>query len=267
MRLTRDQIATARSFLFVPGHRPDRFDKAAASGADVVVVDLEDAVSAADKDRARGYVSEWLEHGNAALVRINPFETTWFEADLDTAMRYGCPIMVPKADSVAALADLGWCTAGKCDLVALVETAAGIERANEVCATAGIIRLAFGNADFGAEVGVAPNDHLALTYARSKLVSASAAEKLAPPIDGVTISIEDTVALNADIEHASRLGFTGKLCIHPNQVPIVSDGFAPSESDRKWARTVIEAGESVTRVNGQMIDKPVLERARRILGA
>ncbi|TCP39357.1 citrate lyase subunit beta/citryl-CoA lyase [Tamaricihabitans halophyticus] len=266
MRLTRDQIASARSFLFVPGHRPDRFDKAAASGADVVIVDLEDAVAVDDKDRARGYVSEWLEQGNASLVRINPFGTPWFDADLDTAMRHGCPIMVPKADSVAALTDLGRRTRGECDVVALVETATGIERANEVCATAGIIRLAFGNADFGAEVGVAPDDHLALTYARSKLVTASAASKLAPPIDGVTIAIEDTAVLNADIEHARCLGFTGKLCIHPNQVPVVAAGFAPSESEREWARAVVEAGESVTRVNGQMIDKPVLERARRILG-
>ncbi|MEV4734905.1 CoA ester lyase [Saccharopolyspora sp. NPDC049426] len=266
MRLTRDQIATARSFLFVPGHRPDRFDKATASGADVVIVDLEDAVAVDDKDRARGYVSEWLEQGNAALVRINPFGTPWFEADLDTAMRHGCPIMVPKADSVAALADLGRRTGGKCDLVALVETAAGIERASEVCATAGVVRLAFGNADFGAEVGVAPDDHLAMTYARSKLVTASAAAKLAPPVDGVTISIEDTAALSADVKHAHRLGFTGKLCIHPSQVPVVADGFAPSESEREWARAVVEAGESVTRMNGQMIDKPLVERAHRILG-
>lgn len=265
MRVTRDQIATARSFLFVPGHRPDRFDKAVASGADLVIVDLEDAVAADDKDRARGYVSDWLKQGNAALVRINPFGTPWFEADLETAVRYGCPIVVPKAESVAALADLGRRTGGKCDVVALVETATGIERANEVCATAGVVRLAFGNADFGAEVGVAPDDRVALAYARSRLVTASAAAKLAPPIDGVTISIEDTAALSADVEHAGRLGFTGKLCIHPSQVPVVADGFAPSESEREWARAVVEAGESVTRVNGQMIDKPVLERARRIL--
>lgn len=265
MSVTRDQVAIARSFLFVPGSRPERFDKAAASGADVVIVDLEDAVAGEDKDRARGYASEWLTQGNTALLRINPFGTPWFEADLEIAMQHDCPIMMPKADSVAALADLGRRTAGKCYIVALIETATGIERANELCATAGVIRLAFGNADFGAEVGVAPDDRPALTYARSKLVTASAAAKLAPPIDGVTISIDDTATLNADIEHARRLGFTGKLCIHPNQVPIVADGFAPSASEREWARAVVDAGESATRVNGQMIDKPVLERARRIL--
>src|SRR5699024_6500231 len=107
----------------------------------------------------------------------------------------------------------------------------------------------------------------ALAYARSKLVVASAAAGRTPPIDGVTLSTEDEAAVTADIAHARRFGFTAKLCIHPGQVPHVIDGFTPSESERAWARTITETTGSATQVNGHMVDKPVLERARRILAA
>ena len=267
MTLSRERIASARSFLFVPGHRPDRFAKAAGSGADVVIIDLEDAVAGEDKDRARGAAAGWLEQGNDAVVRINPPGTPWFEQDLAAAVRYGCPIMVPKADAVGLLTDIGRRTEGRCALIPLVETAAGVEHATEVCATAGTVRMAFGNVDLASELGIAQDDRAALSYARSKLVFASAAANLAPPIDGVTISIGDTAALEGDIAHARRLGFAGKLCVHPSQVGVVSDGFAPSESEQEWARAVVDAGDSVAQVNGQMIDKPLLERARRILAA
>lgn len=265
MSLTPERISSARSFLFVPGDRPDRFAKAEASGADVVILDLEDAVSGEDKDRARGCVEEWLAQGNDAVVRINPPATPWFEDDLATAVRLGRPIMIPKADTAALLADLARRVDGRCGLIPLIETALGVERAAEVCATAGAIRVAFGNADLASELGVSQDDHAALAYGRSKLVFASAAAGLAPPIDGVTISIDDVAGLKADVAHARRLGFAGKLCIHPNQVPLVGDGFAPSESELEWARSVVGATGSVARINGQMIDKPVLERARRLL--
>lgn len=265
MTLTRQQIACARSFLFVPGDRPDRFAKAAASGADVVILDLEDAVAGEDKDCARGYAAEWLQQGNDAAVRINPPGTPWFEGDLATAVHHGCPIVLPKADAVPVLADIGRRTEGRCHLIPLVETAAAVERATEVCATAGAVRVAFGNVDLATQLGTAPDDHAALAYARSRLVSASAAAGLYPPIDGVTTAIGDRQTLHADVAHAHRLGFTGKLCVHPNQLPTVAEGFAPSESEQQWARAVLDLGDSVTQFNRQMIDKPVLARARRIL--
>jgi citrate lyase subunit beta/citryl-CoA lyase len=127
--------------------------------------------------------------------------------------------------------------------------------------------VAFGNADLSGQLGVAPDDHLALAYARSRLVSASAATGLCPPVDGVTTRVKDPDALTTDIAHARRLGFTGKLCVHPAQIATVTAQFAPTESEQRWARAVVEAGESVTVVDGQMVDKPVLERARRILAA
>ncbi|MDI2125071.1 HpcH/HpaI aldolase/citrate lyase family protein [Yinghuangia seranimata] len=267
MTAARDRVAAARSLLFVPGDRPDRFDKAASSGADLVVVDLEDAVAAADKDAARDHAAAWLAHGNRAIVRINAPGTPWSDADLAMAAGYGCPVMVPKAEDPAVLADLAARTAGRFDLVPLVETALGVERAYEVCSTPGAVRAAFGNVDLSAQLGIAHDDHTALAYARSRLVAASAAAGIASPVDGVTTAVRDADALRADVAHARRLGFTGKLCIHPAQLAGVATGFIPSAEEVRWAERVLAAGESVTAVDGQMVDKPVLERARRVLAA
>jgi citrate lyase subunit beta/citryl-CoA lyase len=263
--LDSDRVAAARTLLFVPGHRPDRFDKAASCGADLVIIDLEDAVAAEAKDHARQSAASWLRSGNLAVVRINPPGTPWFEADLRTAVEHGCPVMVPKADDPVILTEIATLTRGLCALIPLIETAAGVERAHEVCALPGVVRAAFGNVDLATELGVAHDDHLALTFARSRLVLASAAVGVAPPVDGVTTAIRDTEALVTDVAHARRLGFHGKLCIHPAQLPVVTEGFAPSEEELHWARAVVEAGASVSAVDGQMIDKPVLERARRLL--
>ncbi|MFF5140096.1 HpcH/HpaI aldolase/citrate lyase family protein [Streptomyces sp. NPDC013157] len=260
-----DLIATATSLLFVPGHRPDRFDKAASSGADLVIIDLEDAVAPEDKDRARDNAVAWLALGNRAVVRINPTGTPWSESDLAVAADHGCPVMVPKAEDPTVLMELAARTAGRCALVPLIETARGIGRAYELCATPGVVRAAFGNVDLAAQLGVAHDDHAALTYARSSLVLSSAAAGVSPPIDGVTTAVRDREALGSDIAHARGLGFTGKLCVHPYQLPYVNDGFAPTAEELRWARAVVHAGDSVTTVDGQMVDRPVLERARRLL--
>ncbi|MFJ4031357.1 HpcH/HpaI aldolase/citrate lyase family protein [Streptomyces griseoluteus] len=265
MTVSRRRLETARSLLFVPGDRPDRFAKAASAGADAVIIDLEDAVGAQDKDTARQNVAAWLGAGKDAVVRVNAPGTAWSDADLEVAARFSAPVMVPKSEDPAVLADLACRTAGNCLLVPLVETAAGVERATEICATPGAVRLAFGNVDLSSQLGVAHDDHAALAYARARLVSASAAAGLCPPVDGVTTRVKDPEALAADIAHARRLGFTGKLCVHPSQVAATRMRFAPTESEQRWARAVVEAGESVTVVEGQMVDKPVLERARRIL--
>ena len=267
MTMSRDRIAAARSLLFVPGNRPDRFDKAASSGADLVIIDLEDAVAAADKERARDAAEAWLDHGNRAVVRINAPGTSWFEADLGMAAQYGCPVMIPKAEDLAVLADLAARTAGRCDLVPLIETALGVERAHQVCSTPGAVRAAFGNVDLAAQLGVTHDDRAALACARSRLVVASAAAGIGPPVDGVTTAVRDVDVLRDDIAHARRLGFTGKLCIHPAQLPGVAVGFMPSAEEVRWARAVFDAGESVTTVDGQMVDRPVLIRARRVLAA
>jgi citrate lyase subunit beta/citryl-CoA lyase len=247
------------AFLFVPGDRPDRFDKAVASGADVVIVDLEDAVAPADKDAARAEVDAWLAGGHPAMVRINAPGTPWFEADAALVAARDVPVMVPKAETPGVLA-------GFREVVALVETARGVESAGELAAVPSVTRLAFGSVDLAAELGVAPEDPEPFAYARSRLVIVSAAAGLAPPLDGVTTDLRTDERLEADIRYARRLGFGGKLCVHPRQVGLVKAGFAPTEAERDWARRVLTAGESASTVDGSMVDKPVLARARRILG-
>ncbi|MDW6057309.1 CoA ester lyase [Streptomyces sp. FXJ1.4098] len=260
-----DRVAAARTLLFVPGDRPDRFAKAASSGADLVIIDLEDAVAPGDKEAARDNAAAWLALGHRAVVRVNPPGTPWFEADLARAADHGCTLMVPKAEEPAVLTEIATRTAGRCPLIPLVETALGIERAPQVCAVPGVVRAAFGNVDLAAQLGVAPDDHTALTYARSRLVLASAAAGGHPPVDGVTTAVRDPEPLRADTAHARSLGFTGKLCIHPAQVRPVADGFAPTHGELRWARRVLDAGDSVTAIDGQMVDRPVLERARAVL--
>ena len=250
---------TATTFLFVPGDRPDRFGKAAASGADVVVLDLEDAVAAADKDTAREHVDAWLRDGGRAMVRINPAGTPWFAADAEVVTRYGIPVLVPKAETPGALA-------GFREVTALIETALGVERAAELAAAGSVRRLAFGSIDLAAQLGVDPDDRETFAYARSRLVIASAAAGLDPPVDGVTTDLRDGERLAADVRHARRLGFGGKLCIHPKQLDAVREGFAPTEAELDWARRVLTTGDSASTVDGQMVDKPVRDRARRILG-
>ncbi|MFJ9108289.1 HpcH/HpaI aldolase/citrate lyase family protein [Streptomyces sp. NPDC102283] len=267
MSMPVSRLETARSLLFVPGDRPDRFDKAVATGADVVILDLEDAVAAPDKRRARDHAAVWLGAGNSALVRINAPGTPWCDDDLAMAAECGMPVMVPKAEDPLVLAGLASRAGGVPFLIPLIETAAGIERAVEVCATPGAVRVALGNVDLAGQLGVAHDDHVALAYARSRLVSASAATGRCAPVDGVTTGVRDVDALAADIAHGRRLGFTGKLCVHPAQVPVVAERFGPTASEREWARAVVAAGDSVTVVDGQMVDKPLLERARRILAA
>ncbi|MFF1357362.1 HpcH/HpaI aldolase/citrate lyase family protein [Streptomyces sp. NPDC058297] len=263
-RLSRDRarIAAARTLLFVPGHRPDRFEKAAGAGADAVIIDLEDAVAPDAKDAGRRHAADWLARGRDAVVRINAPGTSWWDADLDLVTAFGCPVMLPKAEDPEVIARI----AEVCAVIPLVETAAGTERALDVCCAPGVVRAAFGSVDLATELGVRHDDTLALAYARSRLVMACAAAGVAPPLDGVTTALDDD-ALAQDLQHARRLGFGGKLCIHPKQLPAVTAGFAPTDEELAWARKVLAAGDAVSAVDGVMVDRPVQERARRLLGA
>jgi citrate lyase subunit beta/citryl-CoA lyase len=262
----RAQVANARSLLFVPGHRPDRFDKAVASGTDLVVLDLEDAVAPDHKDRARQWIREWLDNGNRAVVRINGRGTQWYDDDVEAIRDRAVALMVPKAESRDALNELADALERPA-LIPLIETAAGVSNAAGTCRAAGVIRPAFGSVDLAAQLGVHADSQDALRYARSALVIAAAAAGCAAPIEGVTTAFGDHQALRSDIEQARTLGFTGKLCIHPSQVPIVNNCFAPSDDEIAWARAILAAATdgSVAVHDGHMIDRPVLLRAQAIL--
>ncbi|WP_218952136.1 HpcH/HpaI aldolase/citrate lyase family protein [Amycolatopsis anabasis] len=263
----------ARSLLFVPGNRADRFGKAAASGADLVLCDLEDAVAPPDKESARAEVAAWAA-GHPAAVRINAADTPWYDDDL--AVLAEAPglaaVVLPKADSIPALrATIARLPDGVA-LFALLESARGVRDADQIAELPGVTRLVFGNVDFGLDTGVTVTDaaERELLYARSRLVVASRAAGLAAPVDGVTTDLYD-VALTRDAARAARnLGFGGKLCLHPKQVDAVNAAFSPDEEELRWARRVLEAAEesggAAVRVDGEMIDKPRVELARRLLG-
>ncbi len=257
-----------RSFLFVPGNRPERFDKACGAGAHAVIVDLEDAVAPADKAAARSALLAWLASGKRAWVRINGRESEWFEADLPVAAHPGIiGVMLPKAEDLESLRELRR-HAPHARTVPLVESALGLWRAAELAAGEGVERLAFGSVDFQLDLGI-EGEGEELLYARSRLVVASRVAGRLAPIDGVTLALEDEAALAADVARARRLGLGGKLCIHPKQVAGVNAGFAPGEDEIRWARRVVEAagvsGDNAVRLDGKLIDRPVIERARALI--
>lgn len=264
--MTPEDIASARTMLFVPGARPDRFAKAASAGAGAVVLDLEDAVGEEDKDAARRHVVDWLATGGQAVVRVNAAGTAWHDDDVAMLAGLRAAVMVPKAEDPGVLAELAGKLPGA-PLIPLVETAGGVLRAREVCGVGGVVRPAFGSVDLAAQLGIDHTDRQALLHARSSLVLAAAAAGVAAPLDGVTTSVADADLLTADTLHAVELGFTGKLCIHPRQLDTARSGFEPSSEAVEWAVEVLSAAKegAVAVVGGQMIDKPVVDRARRIL--
>ncbi|WP_433803044.1 HpcH/HpaI aldolase/citrate lyase family protein [Actinomycetospora sp. CA-084318] len=259
-------VAAATTFLFVPGSRPDRFDKAAAAGADVVVLDLEDAVAPDGKDEARRAVGQWLDGGSATgtvVVRINGADTPWFADDLAAVAGRDVVVMLPKAGLPwpAALAEAG------VEVLALVETAAGLLAAAEVASSPNVVRLAFGSVDLASELGTDHADRDAMAHARAVLALASRAAGLPGPVDGVTTAVRDEELLVADCRHALSRGFTAKLCIHPAQIGPADRALRPDEDTVRWAHAVVEAaaGGGVAVVDGAMVDRPVVDRARAIL--
>lgn len=264
--MSEQELIGVRTALFVPGDRPDRFAKAAASGADLVILDLEDAVAPGSKADARRAVADWLATGPSAVaVRINPPSTPWY--DDDVAALPAVPVMLPKAQDPAEVAALVAALGSHARVIPLIETALGVHRAAEVCAVAGVVRPAFGSVDLAAELGVDPADVEALRHARSALVLAARVAGVGAPIDGVTTAVRDEEALLADCAHALSLGYTAKLCIHPAQVAPASHAFAPGREEVEWARKVLvaAAGGGVAVLDGKLIDRPVELRARSIL--
>lgn len=260
----------ARSYLFVPGHQPQRFDKACASGADVVIIDLEDAVAPADKDAARRAVAGWLSAQRPVAVRINAADSQWFEEDLALCRAAGVSaVVVPKAERAEDLERISAAIGPDKQLLPLIETAAGIWNCHALATCDAVSRLLFGHIDFQFDLGINGEDE-ELLYFRSQLVLVSRIANLQPPVDGVTTALDQREQLDADVARARRLGFGAKLCIHPKQVEHVNRGFAPSEEEVSWARRVVQAmdaaGGAAVAVDGKMVDLPVLLRARAVLG-
>lgn len=253
--------------LFVPATRPDRFAKAASSGADAIIIDLEDAVSPNEKYTARGNLSMVGDLQVPAFIRINAISTPWFSADLDALRMTGSRmICLPKVETPDLVEDVLAILGQDITILAQIETAKGLQNAPAIAAHPNILQLAFGPADFFLDLGVTASRELT-GYSLASLSVASRAAGKQPPLDGPAFTINDTDALVRDCAVAVALGAGGKLCIHPNQVVPVLNSFRPPQKDVDWARRVIAAdqGGAAQIVDGQMIDAPIVARARSIL--
>lgn len=258
-----------RSYLFVPGNRPDRFGKAAASGVDVVVIDLEDAVPPTEKKVARAALSEWLATNDTpVVVRVNDVNSEWFREDIALCRAPSVKaIMLPKAERID---DIFLCEfAGKStDVLPMIETAQGFRNVVAIAQHRLTTRLVFGNIDFQLDLSIDGDDEQ-LLYFRSHIVLASRLGNLLPPVDGVSLILDDPEQIERDTLRAKRLGFGAKLCIHPKQVASVNAAFLPSEKDVAWARKVVETAQAsqgaAVAVDGRMVDRPVILKAQEIL--
>ena len=265
---TTARVQEATTFLFVPGNRRDRFDKALATGADVIVLDLEDSVARGDKATARTEVVRWLSEGGRACVRVNSVGDPEHIGDVDALSDLPglTAVMVPKADDSVRYLDLRQRL--RCPVIALIESAVGVDRSGVIAADPGVARLAFGHLDYAVDLGAEPT-RIAMLHARSQLVLASRVANKPGPVDGVTTALNDGAVLADDVRYAIELGMAGKLLIHPSQVEPSRTAFHPSDIAVAHARKIVDAAASgaAVRVDGFMVDAPVLARAHAVLRA
>lgn len=278
-----------RSLLLAPGNVPRKLGKLSDSGADGVVIDLEDAVPASAKDTARAAVHDALADlsGPLRCVRVNAVASGMAAEDVDAAVAEGLDALVlPKAggDDVAALDALiaaaerrRGLPEGGIAVVPLIETARGVIEADRTAAASPrIAAIAFGGVDLARDLELpgltGAKGGAALAYARGRLVICARGAGLPQPVDGPSLAVRDLEALKADCTAARELGYQGKICIHPIQVPIANRVFAPTAEEVGFARRVIEAfaaadaaGSAAVVVDGTFVDTPVAAHAERIV--
>lgn len=268
-------LALSSNFLFVPGTRPERFQKALDSGADAVILDLEDAVPVAEKEIARNAIRfAWpsfsKEQKGRLVIRSNSPGSQFYSADLILAQELDITsILIPKSESLDQMNGAALLLPNTA-IIPMIETALGLDHLSEIANSNQVIRLALGNIDLQVDLGMACDaDETELQTARFQIVLASRLAAIAPPIDGVTQSTDNIEQITHDAKRAKRMGFGAKLCIHPKQVAIVQAAFMPSQEDLLWAKRVIEADKAskggAVKLDGRMIDRPVVVLAQRTL--
>ncbi len=276
-----------RTFLFAPGNHPRRVEKAFTIGADAVILDLEDAVAVSEKVTTRLLVMEALQRKRACkgYVRVNATSTEFGFADIMAVVRPGLDgIILPKVESAAGLQAVDWMLAnlererhleaGGIDLIPIVETAQGLTQM-EAIARAGTRtrRIAFGAGDMTLDLGMTwTREEAELQSMRTQFVILSRAAGLEPPLDTVWIDLRDPNGFLQSVEHVRGLGFQGKMCIHPDQVPVANAAFAPTVEQVEQARQFVAAFEEAEaqglasiQLEGKFIDYPIVAAARRLL--
>lgn len=271
----------SRSALYVPGNAPAKLDKALARGADEVIVDLEDAVPHAAKDSAREAVAAWLaalQPGRCRVwVRVNSGDLCSADLHAVGAARALEGVVLAKTESVedvtaadAILTALG----SAAGIAPLLESARAVHRAPEIAAAPRVRRLQLGEADLRADLGVTPGpDDLELLFARSAVVLASAAAGIAPPLAPVRTDVRDLEGLRASTHALARLGFVGRACVHPAQIPVVHEVFTPSEDQVRAARDLLAGFDAAAAAGsgvvidsrGRLVDEAVARHARLVL--
>jgi citrate lyase subunit beta/citryl-CoA lyase len=281
----REQLL--RAVLFAPGNEPRKLEKAATSGADLVVADLEDAVAEAEKTQARETTREAV--GRIApvatvAVRVNGLDTSRLRDDISAVAHPGlAAIVVPKVEAPDALhaaeemlaraESERQLPAGGIALIALIETPLGIARCDEILlqAPARTATAMFGVADFSASLGVDLTDEgIELLYARSRLIVAARAAGMPAPIDGPYLRMDDREGLLSDSRRARALGFQGRVALHPRQIDPINRAFSELSPEQAAAASrIVEAfeqaeaqGTASIRVDGGFVDYPIYERAR-----
>jgi citrate lyase subunit beta / citryl-CoA lyase len=263
-------MSPARSWLFVPATRHDRFAKAASSGADRVIIDLEDAVAPAEKAEACQRLADAvLPTSVPVYLRINGAGTEWFKEDLAMAARLAITgVFLPKADTAEHVQRVAARLPQAQRVVAIIETARGAWNVMSVARARHIERLVFGAVDFELDTGMRDAGD-ACAWVRSQIVIASKVAGIGAPIDSVSLSFDDDAQLASDAARSWRYGFAGKLCIHPRQIAITNAAFQPSADEVTWARALLEEhaahpADAVFTYRGTMVDRPVIARARVI---
>ena len=276
-----------RSLLFAPGNHARRVEKCLTLGADAVILDLEDAVAEAEKAATRAVVVQALSRPRRSLgyIRVNALGTPWSLGDFLAVVAPGVDgIVLPKVESASDLRTGEWLLDSlerdrglprdSIDLIPIIETAAGFANMASIAAAARRTRrLAFGAGDFTLDIGLTWSaDETELLPYRSQFVVQSRAAGLEPPLDTGWVSLDDPEGFRRSAERACSLGFQGKLCIHPDQVPVVNECFRPAPRELAHARRVIEAFEAAQRdglaaiqVDGQFVDYPIVYRAQRLV--
>lgn len=264
-----------KSFLFVPAIKKDRFNKALLSGANHIIIDLEDSVSPNQKEEGRANILEFAKSSEYKFfIRTNDAKSEFFSSDiklLDELYKinklYG--VVLPKTEefidykAFSSYKDL--------ILIPIIETPLGIENLDEICSFNLVKLLSFGALDMSLELNLKEGfgRDFILNYIRSKIVIKSAKHKLLPPINGVYPDIKNEDGLRKDMEFAFSMGYSGALCIHPNQVQIINEVFSPTKEQIAWANDIVElankTNDIVFNYKGAMIDLPVIKKAYSIL--
>ncbi len=280
-------MSVLRSLLFAPGNHARRVEKALALDADAVILDLEDAVAVPEKPGTRRIVAGALARPRRGrgYVRVNAMSTAWSYGDLVAVVTGGVDgVVLPKAESAEQVKAADWLIAalereqglpvGGIDLIPIVETALGFSNLSPIAgAGTRVARLAFGAGDFCLDLGITwSRDEQELLAYRAAFVVASRAAGIEPPLDTVWVDLRDPDGFARSAARAAALGFQGKMCIHPDQVPVANTAFTPPAAEVDRARRVIAAFEQAERegsasiqLDGQFIDYPIVERARRVV--